>query len=167
MTSFFSFRKSKEKQDSQALFNNWVTKIIKSELPDSSIIAINFGLFESDKGFQLYLAGFKDYDKDNDDWATGLGDFSPNDKYFKLPDNDFKELEWDSVQAKVADLIKGFMTTDSYKGTFLDKAMLKLYIKILWEVAILALKIRKIIMGIIHINIIHTNAVNIRRYFMT
>jgi hypothetical protein len=123
MTSFFSFGKSKERLDCQTLFNDWLIKIIKTESPDSSIIAINFGIFESDKGFQLYLAGFKDYDKDNDDWATGLGDFSPKDKYLKLPDNDFKGLEWDSAQTKVTDLIKGFMSTDSYEGTFLDKAI--------------------------------------------
>jgi hypothetical protein len=123
MTSFFSFGKRKEKLDSQALFNDWLIKIIKTESPDSSIIAINFGIFESDKGFQLYLAGFKEYDKDSDDWATGLGDFSPNDKYFKLPDYDFKGLEWDSVQTKVVDLIKRFLSTDSYKGTFLDNAI--------------------------------------------
>jgi len=123
MTSFFSFGKNKEKQDSQTLFNNWIFKIIKSESPDSSIIAINFGIFESEKGFQLYLAGFKDYDKDNDDWATGLGDFSPNDKYFKLPDNDFEGLKWDSAQIKVVDLIRGFLTTDLYKGSFLEKVI--------------------------------------------
>jgi len=123
MTSFFSFGKSKEKQDCQTLFNDWLIKIIKTESPDSSIIAINFGIFKSEKGFQLYLAGFEDYDKDNDDWATGLGDFSPNDKYFKLPDTDFKGLEWDSAQTKIADLIKGFLSMDSYKGTFFDKAI--------------------------------------------
>jgi hypothetical protein len=123
MTSFFSFGKSKGKLDRQILFNDWLIKIIKTESPDSSIIAINLGIFESDKGFQLYLAGFKDYDNDNDDWASGLGDFSPNDKYYKLPDSEFKGLKWDSVLAKVTELIKGFISTDSYKGTFLDKAI--------------------------------------------
>ena len=86
MTSFFSFGKNKEQQDSQTLFNNWISKIIKNESPDSSIIAINFGIFESENGYQLYLAGFKVYDKDNDDWASGLGDFSPKDKYFQKDD---------------------------------------------------------------------------------
>jgi hypothetical protein len=123
MTSLNSSGKNNVKLDNQSLFNNWILDIIKKETPDSSIIAINFGIFESDMGYQLYLAGFKDYDKDNDDWATGLGDFSPDDKYFKLPDNDFKGLKWDSVLTKVTDLIKGFISMDSCKGTFLANAI--------------------------------------------
>lgn len=120
MNSFFSFRKNK-KLDSQTLFNNWIAKIIQNETPDSSIIAVNIGIFESDKGFQLYFAGFKDYDIDNDDWATGLGDFSPRDKYLLLDSSEFKGLNWDIAQNKVIDLTNNFLKTDLYKDSFLEK----------------------------------------------
>lgn len=122
MNSIFSFWRNK-RQDSQTLFNNWLTKIIQNETPDSSIIAVNIGIFETKKGFQLYFAGFKDYDKDNDDWATGFGDFSPKDKYLLLDSFDFKGQDWEIILNKVVDLTKNFLKTDLYKNSFLEKTI--------------------------------------------
>jgi hypothetical protein len=120
MTSFFSFGKS---NDIQTQFNNWINKIINNDSPDSSIIAINFGIFESEKGYKVYLAGFENYDKDGDDWATGLGDFSPKDLYFQIPEKEYKDSDWQAILDKVVDLINKFMSTDFYKDSFLDKAI--------------------------------------------
>jgi hypothetical protein len=120
--SFFSFGKKKQ-LDSQSLFNDWVETIIKNETPNSTIIAINFGIFETGQGYKLYFAGFKSFDKDNDDWAVGLGDFKPKDNYFNLPNEEFKELAFDVAQNKVVTLIENFMKTQSYKNSFLERAI--------------------------------------------
>jgi hypothetical protein len=119
MISFLSFKK---KETSQYLFDGWVETLIQNENPSAEIIAINFGIFESEKGYKLYLGGFKEYDENNDDWAVGLGDFSPCEKYFTLPKRDFKKLNWDEVQENVAELIRNYMNKESYKDSFLDKA---------------------------------------------
>ena len=119
--SFFSFGKNKE-TDSQSLFNSWLNKIIQNESPDSSIVAINFGIFEAEKGFQICIAGFKNYEKDNDDWAVGFGDYSPKNKYFQLNNSEFKGLDWQGVQLKVIDLVNRFTETDLYSDSFLAKA---------------------------------------------
>jgi hypothetical protein len=38
-------------------FLKWVEKINQTEKIDTSIIAFNFGLFESTKGYTMYLIG--------------------------------------------------------------------------------------------------------------
>jgi hypothetical protein len=122
MISFFSYRKSKDK-DSQSLFNSWLNQIIQEESPDNSIVAINFGIFETKKGFQIYIAGFKNYEKDSDDWAVGFGDYSPQNRYLQLNNSEFKNLDWQGVQLKVVDLINHFTETELYSDSFLSKAL--------------------------------------------
>jgi hypothetical protein len=120
MISLFSFAK---RESSQALFESWVNGVLNNERPADDIIAYNFGIFESEKGYTLYLAGFKEYDKQNDDWAVGLGDFVPVENYFPLPKNEYKRLEWDEVQEKVSNMVKDYMGKDSFRNSFLDKAI--------------------------------------------
>lgn len=117
MISFFSFRKHKDK-DSQSFFNSWLNQIIQEESPDNSIVAINFGIFETKKGFQIYIAGFKNYEKDNDDWAVGFGDYSPQNRYLQLNNSEFKNLDWQGVLLKVVDLINHFTETELYTDSF-------------------------------------------------
>src|SRR5579875_2899076 len=100
-------------------FENWIENIIKAERPSSDILAYNFGIFETPSGYSLYLIGSCEYDEGGD-WACN-NDFEPTEKYFPLP-NEFSELQWDEVQTKVVEILKGFLTTDLYKDSFLSKA---------------------------------------------
>ena len=43
---------------------NWLEQIIREENHPSSIVAFNFGLIQSDLGFQIYLVGSETYDPD-------------------------------------------------------------------------------------------------------
>ena len=120
----FSFFKHQRKNNlTQDLFNEWLKLILQTEQPNSKIIAYNFGIFESPNGYKLYFAGFESYEKDNDDWAVGLGDFTPRNNYFDLPNHEFKNLEWESVLDRVVALIKTFMSTKDFENSFLKNSV--------------------------------------------
>jgi len=119
MSSFFS--KSKEPQKTtQKQFNEWVKSIIVNESPGPKIIVYNFGIFQSKNGYKLYLAGFESYEIENDDWAVGLGDFIPENNYFDLPDKEFTDLDWESVQKRVIELITNLKSTNEFGSSFLN-----------------------------------------------
>ena len=84
------------------LLKEWIKKLEDYSQPGKDIKALNFGLFESDEGFMIYLTGSKVYDYPNDDWATET-DFEPIAlyKYLLLNTDDTKNLEWDQLLEKV------------------------------------------------------------------
>ena len=48
----------------------WLENIQKIDgTPPKEVIAFNFGLFESESGYMMYLVGGFEYNEDNDDWA--------------------------------------------------------------------------------------------------
>ena len=119
MISFFTVDKNK---DVQSQFNNWITQIIQTREPESSIIAFNFGIVQSSKGYKIYFAGFKNYSQENDDWAVGSGDYSSEPKYFDLVGKEFKNIEWKMVQENVVKILNTFITTEDFKNSFLNHA---------------------------------------------
>ena len=49
---------------------NWLRTIEKHDgIPPEDVIAFNFGLFESDQGYMMYLVGGFEYSEEDDDWA--------------------------------------------------------------------------------------------------
>jgi len=99
----------------------WLFKLCDTEKPDKSIIAYNFGLFETEDGYTIYLIGSKEYDKDDQDWATN-NDFEPSIKYYPLPTNEYKDLKWEKVLDKIKSQLKDFTKTDRFKNSFFAKA---------------------------------------------
>jgi hypothetical protein len=104
------------------IFQSWITDIIENERPSESLIAYNFGIFESDKGYIMYLVGSNTYDKNDDGWTAGFGDYTPKDRYLKLPGDEFKNLDSEGVQEKIEKTIKEFLKTEAFKNSFLNKA---------------------------------------------
>lgn len=107
------------------LFDNWIRGIIKTESPGKSIIAYKFGIFETTdtlSGYYLYLVGSKEYDEDDDDWAAGFGDYKPKDTYLALPENEFKNVEWEKVEEMIIKKVKAFTKTDDFKSSFFNNA---------------------------------------------
>ena len=107
------------------LFTKWIQKIIRTENPGKDIIAYKFGLFETPdvpSGYYMYLIGTKKYKKRNDDWAAGMGDYTPKDTYLGLPEKEFKGKEWEEVQDIVETKMKEFITSDNYKKSFFNSA---------------------------------------------
>lgn len=76
-----------EKEVSKAYrkFEKWLLKLIQTEPIPEEIVALNFGLFESEHGVQLYVSGSEEWDEEDSDWASNH-DYFPDDGYW---DNDF------------------------------------------------------------------------------
>jgi hypothetical protein len=75
---------------------DWLNEIEKNEgTPPDSVIAFNFGIMESDKGYMIYLVGAFEYTEDDDDWACIESPTEPN-RYLRLPDS-IQNEEWENI----------------------------------------------------------------------
>ena len=102
-------------------FNNWLKRINENEKIDSSIIAFNFGIFESPEGYKIYLIGAKKYDENDEDWAT-YEDYSPKEKYFPLEINTTDGKDWEEVLKISTDLVTQYVNSDDYKNSIFKNA---------------------------------------------
>jgi len=98
------------------LFEKWIQQIILTEKPNNDIIAYKFGVFETPdipSGYYIYLIGTKTYSKDDEDWASGMGDYTPKETYLGLPEKEFKDKEWEEVLGIIENKIKVFICKSS------------------------------------------------------
>ena len=58
------FSKNSDEVIIEKKFQNWI-KSVNKESVNHSIVGFNFGLFDSDKGYVMYLIGSESFDKDN------------------------------------------------------------------------------------------------------
>ena len=92
---------------------DWFLLLLKNEPPPKTLAAINFGLFETKEGCQLYVTGALKYDEDDPDWACA-NDWWPEGRY--APSNElcliWERFEnagtksWTVVQSIVIVLLK-------------------------------------------------------------
>ena len=102
-------------------FNEWLDKLNKTEQADNSIIAFNFGLFETHEGFTMYLIGSETFDPDDDDWAVNV-DFEPKDKYLTFEKSLIKTKEWKEIQKISTKLITDYVNSEKFKESILKNA---------------------------------------------
>lgn len=88
--------------------SNWISLLCKEETPDSDIVALNFGLFESPAGFSLYLIGSHEYDAEDDDWACYV-DYEPKRKYLEINNLGNSNIESNSFLQVVVEIISDLM----------------------------------------------------------
>lgn len=93
----------------KAIIKDWVIQTVKSNSIPDEIIAFNFGMYETEDGYCIYLIGSKHYDKDDDDWACDE-DFVPTNNFLIIPFNDKKD-DWDVFLNKIVDIISSLITT--------------------------------------------------------
>lgn len=103
-------------------FHEWVDNINETEKIDKSIIAFNFGLFESEEGFTMYLTGSKIFDEDDDDWATNM-DFEPKQKYFSFGNEFLKDKDWQDILKYAESLVKSYVKSEDFKTSIFAKAI--------------------------------------------
>ena len=87
---------------------DWIDKIENYAKPSKKITALNFGLFESDKGFMIYLTGAEAYDASDNDWASQI-DYEPIElyKYLLLKGSGISGSgKWDEVLELVCKNLK-------------------------------------------------------------
>lgn len=100
-------------------FTDWLVEINKEQISDS-IIAFNFGIFEGENGYVVYLSGSSNYDPENDDWACN-DDYIPNKKYLFLPP-ELSNKKWDEVEEQISRWLKEYLISPPAKTSFLNKA---------------------------------------------
>jgi len=103
-------------------FHEWVDNINETERIDKSIIAFNFGLFESEEGFTMYLTGSKVFDKNDDDWATNI-DFEPKQKYFSFGNEFLKDKDWQDILKYAASLVQSYVKSEDFKTSVFAQAI--------------------------------------------
>jgi hypothetical protein len=101
-------------------FYEWLSKICETEKPGQSIIAYNFGIFETEEGYTIYLTGSTEFDEEDSEWATNE-DFTPQSKYFPLSE-DFSQLNWENALKKIELMLKDFVNSETYNHSFFSKA---------------------------------------------
>lgn len=62
---------------------DWIKQICYEPFTKENIVALYFGLFETEDGYCLYLVGSSDYDENDDDWACAI-EYEPFNKYLVL-----------------------------------------------------------------------------------
>jgi hypothetical protein len=102
-------------------FADTMTRLNKNEEPDKGILAFNFGLFETTEGYTIYLIGAKEYDEDDEDWATEV-DFEPTEKYLAIDPEETKGLEWNHVLDKTVKVVTKYVQSNDFKTSILKDA---------------------------------------------
>ena len=93
----------------------WLLQLIEAEPPPRSMRGLNFGLFETEEGFTLYVTGANRYDRSDPDWACA-NDWWPEGRYanialfVKLSSvlRGSGEQAWEVAQAIAIALVKEF-----------------------------------------------------------
>ena len=102
-------------------FNNWLDRINKTETVSNSIVAFNFGLFETEDNYTIYLIGSGTFDEQDDDWATNV-DFEPEDKYFELDSSLVKGKDWQEALEVSEKLVTEYLNSINLKNTIFKNA---------------------------------------------
>lgn len=103
-------------------FEKWLIILLEKEPLPSSIQGLNFGLFETLGGFELYLSGSNEFSYDDPDWAC-TNDYWPEGRYAKLSTYDeiterleqYKMEPWLFVQALTILSVVKFLQDDHTK----------------------------------------------------
>jgi len=64
-------------------FNEWFLALLRDEPPPKKVRALNFGLFETQRGAALYVSGANRYSPDDSDWVLAE-DWLPGNRYAPL-----------------------------------------------------------------------------------
>ncbi len=103
-------------------FEEWLNKILEEEMPREDILAYNFGIFQGNNGYTIYLMGAKSFEIQENDWACNE-DFVPKNKYFHFS-GAFANLTWKEFEQIVVNYVKSFKKSESFKNSFFSKAKL-------------------------------------------
>ncbi|MFC7441989.1 hypothetical protein [Laceyella putida] len=63
-----------------AQFSSWLLRLWKHNPPYDDIQALLFGIFETEKGLQLYIAGSSEWDGEDEEWADEP-EYFPEERY--------------------------------------------------------------------------------------
>lgn len=106
----------------QEKVESWLENINSSEKPNPEIIAFNFGLFESENGFIMYLIGSKEYNGNDDDWTSEI-DFEPKSKYFEFPIIVTGNKYWDIILEISKSILTDYCQSEKYEHSIFKNSI--------------------------------------------
>lgn len=98
---------------------NWLNLLNSQETIPPEIIALNFGLFETETGYGIYLIGSTEYDEDDSDWACLPCDFEA--KNYQLTLKNTKNNDWESFQNLVIDTLNTCLKNPTFSQRMFAK----------------------------------------------
>ena len=96
-------------------FEEWLNNLLDKEKPQEDIIAINFGLYETENSIQLYICGSNEWHSDDESWASN-NDYFPEDTYqsITLYENLYRVLENNLVLGTFLTIASTIMFVNTY-----------------------------------------------------
>lgn len=95
------------------ILENWIKDISDKETVLENIQALNFGIFESENGYTVYLTGSSEYDIKDDDWACN-DDFIPNNRYLEFDQKEISSLGWQEFLKLIVDSLRNIIKSEEY-----------------------------------------------------
>ncbi len=92
------------------ILKGWIKEISDEEIVPENIQALNFGIFESENGYTVYLTGSMEYDNEDDDWACNE-DFVPNNRYLEFNGEEISNLDWEDFQNLMVESLKSIISS--------------------------------------------------------
>jgi hypothetical protein len=106
----------------------WLERISLISPPNPEIKAFNFGIFQTQNGYSVYLIGSTKYDSEDDDWAC-MEDYAPVERYLELPltaNGDWQSVETGLVEAlrEIVSAVPSFLNNAEYVTAGFDDVVL-------------------------------------------
>lgn len=101
------------RQNIDSILENWIKEISSKEILPEDIQALNFGIFESENGYTVYLTGSNEYDAAADDWACNE-DFVPNNRYLEFDQKEVSMLDWKEFLNLIVDSLRNIISLENY-----------------------------------------------------
>lgn len=99
----------------------WIDQVSKEAILQEGLVAYNFGIFESSKGYGIYLAGSDSYDEDDDDWAC---DTPYQSQPLLLNNTSLDKMEWEDALNTIAKEVKTILEEiKPEESIFIDKVV--------------------------------------------
>jgi hypothetical protein len=98
--------------------HDWLIDICDSEKPKMAIAKYGLGVFESPDSRVLFLVGLNKYTNPNHEKI----DFEPQNMYFLLPVEDYRDLTWEQLADKLAEQLRDFTKTQKFSNSYLADA---------------------------------------------
>lgn len=88
---------------------NWIRELDESSDVPSDIVALNFGLYETEEGYCIYLTGSEEYDASDDEWACEV-DYEPEGNFIELPSGN---MDWEEFLEKTKRIISDYLSINA------------------------------------------------------
>ena len=99
----------------------WLFNICDTDKPKKPITTYNFGLFEVEEDYIVFLVGLNTYNREQYSSATRI-DFEPSGMYFPLPKSEYKNLKREQVLERLTAQLRNFTKTARFKHSFFAEA---------------------------------------------